>query len=426
MSVMLTVITCLDDTASDRLVQEMSFAGHDIVARVDTAHELVAALAGRVLDGAVVSATRRQLTLDVLAAADDAGIRLVAVAADDAERRYALSLGLFEVVDVRTPWSDVELLLRGGVAVPRDAASETGAGTVIAVWGPAGAPGRTTVAIQLAAELAFRGKNVALVDADTYGGAIAPCLGMLDESPSFAAACRLASRDSLTIAELERIASRYTSPRSEFWILSGIGRASRWPELGADRVSSVLGTCRRWVDYVIVDTGFNLEADEEISSDMFAPRRNAATLAALRQADRVVAVGAADPIGLSRFLRAHVELLEQVETAEISVVINRLRASSVGSNAQHQVRQTLHRFGGLDDAVFVPLDVAAVDAAVLSAQTIHDAAPRSPVRSAIAELVDTSILPSTTQAASRKEARRGARQARRAGPLRALRARRLG
>jgi MinD-like ATPase involved in chromosome partitioning or flagellar assembly len=426
MSVMLTVITCLDDTASDRLVQEMSFAGHDIVARVDTAHELVAALAGRVLDGAVVSATRRQLTLDVLAAADDAGIRLVAVAADDAERRYALSLGLFEVVDVRTPWSDVELLLRGGVAVPRDAASETGAGTVIAVWGPAGAPGRTTVAIQLAAELAFRGKTVALVDADTYGGAIAPCLGMLDESPSFAAACRLASRDSLTIAELERIASRYTSPRSEFWILSGIGRASRWPELGADRVSSVLGTCRRWVDYVIVDTGFNLEADEEISSDMFAPRRNAATLAALRQADRVVAVGAADPIGLSRFLRAHVELLEQVETAEISVVINRLRASSVGSNAQHQVRQTLHRFGGLDDAVFVPLDVAAVDTAVLSAQTIHDAAPRSPVRSAIAELVDTSILPSTTQAASRKEARRGARQARRAGPLRALRARRLG
>jgi MinD-like ATPase involved in chromosome partitioning or flagellar assembly len=422
----LAVITCLDETSSDRLGQEISFAGHDIVARVDTAHELVTALTGRMLDGAVVSATRRQLNLDVLAAADDAGIRLVAVAADDAERRYALSLGLFEVVDARTPWSDVELLLRGGVAVPGDAATASAAGTVVAVWGPAGAPGRTTVAIQLAAELASRGRTVALVDADTYGGSIAPSLGMLDESPSFAAACRLASRDSLTIAELERIASRYTSPRSEFWILTGIGRASRWPELGADRVSSVLSTCRRWVDYVIVDTGFNLEADEEIASDMFAPRRNAATLAALRQADKVVAVGAADPIGLSRFLRAHVELLEQVETAEISVVINRLRASSVGSNARHQVRQTLHRFGGLDDAVFVPLDVAAVDAAVLSAQTIHDAAPRSPVRSAIAELVDASILPAMAQAPSRREARRGSRQARRVGPLQALRARRLG
>jgi MinD-like ATPase involved in chromosome partitioning or flagellar assembly len=426
LSITLSVITCLDDTASDRLIQEISVAGHDIVARVDTAHELTAALAGRVIDGVVVSATRRQLTLDVLAAADDAGIRLVAVAADDAERRYALSLGLFEVVDARAPWSDVELLLRGGVAVPGGPSTESRAGTVIAVWGPAGAPGRTTVAIQLAAELAFRGRTVALVDADTYGGAIAPSLGMLDESPSFAAACRLASRDSLTVAELERIASRYSSPHSEFWILSGIGRASRWPELGADRVSTVLSTCRRWVDYVIVDTGFNLETDEEIASDMFAPRRNAATLTALRQADRVVAVGAADPVGLSRFLRAHVELLEQVETADISVVINRLRASSVGSNAEHQVRQTLHRFGGLDAAAFVPLDVNAVDAAVLSAQTIHDAAPRSPVRAAIAELVDSSILPPTPQAASRKEARRVDRRAHRVRPLQTLRARRLG
>jgi MinD-like ATPase involved in chromosome partitioning or flagellar assembly len=423
---MLSVITCLDDTAGDRLVQEISLADHDIVARVDTAHELSAAMRDHDLDGVVVSATRRHLTLDVLAQSDDAGIRLVAVAGDDAERRYALSLGLFEVVDARAPWSDIEQLLRGGAAVPRGPSPDRGTGSVIAVWGPAGAPGRTTVAIQLAAELASRGKTVTLVDADTYGGAVAPSLGMLDESPSFAAACRLASRDSLTLAELERIASRYSSPRSEFWILSGIGRASRWPELGADRVATVLSVCRQWVDHVIVDTGFNLETDEEIASDMYAPRRNAATLAALRQADHVIAVGGADPIGLSRFLRAHVDLLEQVETAKVSVVINRLRASSVGSNAQHQVQQTLRRFGGLDDAVFLPLDVAGVDAAVLSGKTILDAAPRSPVRTAIAQLVDRSILLTPARGTSRKEARREAQHRQRARPLQTLRARRLG
>ncbi|SMQ60862.1 hypothetical protein [Agreia sp. VKM Ac-1783] len=423
---MLSVVTCLADTAGDRLVREIRSADHDIVARVDSAHEVIDAIRGHSVDGVIVSATRRHLTLDVLAEADEAGVRIVAVADDDAARRYALSLGLFEVVDVHSPWNDIEVLLRGGVAVPLGAAPHSRRGTVIAVWGPAGAPGRTTVAIQLASELAFRGRTVALVDADTYGGAVAPSLGMLDESPSFAAACRLASRDSLTLAELERVASRYTSPRSEFWILSGIGRASRWPELGADRVTSVLSTCRQWVDYVVVDTGFNLETDEEIASDMFAPRRNAATLAALRQADHVVAVGAADPIGLSRFLRAHVDLLEQVETAQISVVINRLRASSVGSNAQHQVQQTLRRFGGLDNAVFVPLDVPGVDSAVLAGKTIHDAAPRSPVRSAIAHLVDVNILPPAAQGTSRKQARRAARQESKTGPLQTLRARRLG
>jgi len=42
-----------------------------------------------------------------------------------------------------------------------------------AVWGPKGAPGRTTVAVNLAFEAAAAGGEVLLVDADTYGGAVA-------------------------------------------------------------------------------------------------------------------------------------------------------------------------------------------------------------------------------------------------------------
>jgi Mrp family chromosome partitioning ATPase len=42
-----------------------------------------------------------------------------------------------------------------------------------AVWGPKGGPGRTTVAVNLAFEAAATGGEVLLVDADTYGGAVA-------------------------------------------------------------------------------------------------------------------------------------------------------------------------------------------------------------------------------------------------------------
>src|SRR5829696_211537 len=42
-----------------------------------------------------------------------------------------------------------------------------------AVWGPKGGPGRTTVAVNLAFEAAAAGGEVLLVDADTYGGAVA-------------------------------------------------------------------------------------------------------------------------------------------------------------------------------------------------------------------------------------------------------------
>ena len=62
---------------------------------------------------------------------------------------------------------------------------------------------------------------------------------------------------------------------------------------GVWATGETLEACRDWVEYVVVDTGFSLESDEEISSDLFAPRRNAATLAALRVADRIVAVGLA-------------------------------------------------------------------------------------------------------------------------------------
>ena len=50
----------------------------------------------------------------------------------------------------------------------------------MAVWGPAGAPGRTTVAVGLAAEIGRRHRTL-LVDADPYGGAVAQQLGVVDE-----------------------------------------------------------------------------------------------------------------------------------------------------------------------------------------------------------------------------------------------------
>lgn len=280
-----------------------------------------------------------------------------------------------------------------GITGPGAAVPAAGRGIVIAVWGPAGSPGRTSLAINIAAELASAGKTVALADVDTYSGSVAPTLGLLDEAPGFAAACRLAGTDALTNAELERIGQRYSSPQGSFWVLTGIGRPSRWPELSAERVGTALEQSRGWVDYTVVDTGFNLENDEEISSDVFAPRRNAATLQALRSADHIIAVGAADPVGLSRFLRAHVDLIDTIVTDRITVVMNRLRASVIGAAPSVQVSQSLERFGGVTDAVFVPHDPAVFDSALLRGSTLLDTSMRSPARVAIGALVRDRILP---------------------------------
>jgi MinD-like ATPase involved in chromosome partitioning or flagellar assembly len=347
--------------AEDRLSAEAARHGHEIVARCSTAHELASRIDAVSPDVAIVAATERHLTPSLISICDESGVRILALVGSAMDRRHASSLGLYESADLDADWPTVEkelaVLPARTTVLPEseqrevDAQAGTGStGTVLAVWGPAGAPGRTTVAINIAAELAAAGYSVALADVDTYSGSIAPALGMLDEAPGFAAACRLAGVDGLTRAELERIGQRYGSGRSSFWVLTGIGRPSRWPELSAQRVASTLQQCRLWVDFTVVDTGFSLEHDEEISSDLFAPRRNAASITALREADRVIAVGAADPVGLSRFLRAHVDLIETVAEGRVIVAMNKLRASAIGLNPVGQVAQTLSRFGGIESA----------------------------------------------------------------------------
>ena len=319
----------LDPATEDRLLADVVEHGHTIVARLVGWRDVLESLDVLAPDVVLVGAARATLSAELLAGCDERGIRLIALAAGDADRAHAAQLGLHEVLDRRAPWAEIDALVRGGVPVPSrlgDAERRARRSTaVIAVWGPAGAPGRTTLAVNLAAEIAASGHSVALVDADPYGGAIAPSLGLLDEAPGFASACRLAGGDALDRVELERIAQRYSAPRASFDVFTGLVGPSRWPELSRERVTAAIQAISARAEYVVIDTGFSLERDEELTSDQFAPRRNAATFASLAAADRVAVVGLADPVGLSRLLRGHGDLVDLVEPERIDVIVNRVR-----------------------------------------------------------------------------------------------------
>ncbi len=272
------------------LASEAARHGHELLGRASGAAEAASFVSSLHPDTLVVAADPRYLDDQVLAACDEHGTRVVALTTSDADRRFVAALGLYETTDATAPWSTVELAIAGPIR-PTEVSAPRARGTVITVWGPAGAPGRTTLAIGVASELAALGHSVVLADVDSHGASVAPALGMLDEAPGFAAACRLAASDALTTAELERIAQRYESPLGGFRVLTGIGRPSRWPELSAARVAAVIAQCRAWADFTVLDASSSLENDEELSSDLFAPRRNAATVTAVRDADRILAVG---------------------------------------------------------------------------------------------------------------------------------------
>ncbi|WP_166356213.1 AAA family ATPase [Phytoactinopolyspora limicola] len=256
-------------------------------------------------------------------------------------------------------------------------------GRLIAVWGPCGAPGRTTLAVNIAMESALIGQSTMLIDADTYGASVAQALGLLDEAPGLAGAARLANSGQLDVISLARYARRITP---QLHVLTGIVRPSRWTELRASALDAVWEQTRLVSAVTVVDCGFCLEEDESISFDSAAPRRNAATLSTLRAADAIVVVAAGDPIGLGRLVRGLDELAEVAPDTAAHVVVNRVRSSVAGADAEQQIAAALNRYAGRTPYGFVPYDPQALDAALLSGLTLAETTPRSPARQAIREL----------------------------------------
>src|SRR5690554_4605211 len=145
----------------DRVNAELVRHGHVVVARCDNADELASVLALSGAERVLVAAEPRYLTSRLMVEADAQGVRLVALAEGDTGSRFAASLGLQEVVLVDAGWEAVEAALRGddlrAVPATGSRSGQPTAGQVIAVWGPAGSPGRTTMAVNVAAELAAAG-----------------------------------------------------------------------------------------------------------------------------------------------------------------------------------------------------------------------------------------------------------------------------
>ncbi|MGV2903222.1 P-loop NTPase, partial [Microbacterium sp. AGC62] len=137
----------------------------------------------------IVTAARAVLTAELVSTCDRAGVRILPLGGADS--RLLGRLGLSAALPPEAAGWEVAAALRADadhVSAPRSLHPHR----VIAVWGPHGAPGRSRIAIELAVELARSGRATALVDADTVAPSLALLLGLSDDAPGIAAACRRA------------------------------------------------------------------------------------------------------------------------------------------------------------------------------------------------------------------------------------------
>ncbi|NUS74247.1 MAG: chromosome partitioning protein [Corynebacteriales bacterium] len=397
--------------------------GVTVVRRCVDVADLLAAAATGTARAAVLSADLHRLdsaTLTQLAAAKVAVVALVTPGDEAAERRL-LQFGVARVLPTDATAEKIVAALTSAshptitgraIADPRSALpppifppqdtekmpNPGAAGLVVAIWGPTGAPGRSTIALGIADEAARAGTRTLLIDADTYGGAIAQMLGLLDESPGLAAAARMENQGLLDITALQSLA-RGISPYLQ--VLTGITRADRWPELRPDAVEKLLSLSRNYAKLTIVDCGFCLEEDEELSFDTAAPRRNGATLAALTEADLIFVIGAADPLGVQRLARAITELGEMVPSSgnRIRAVINKLRPGPLPGKPEKEIRGVLQRFAGISHLEMVPYDRHTLDKAIARGITPAEAGGDTPLRKSFQQLVN--LINTLAPAASR-------------------------
>ena len=256
-------------------------------------------------------------------------------------------------------------------------------GKIVTVWGTHGAPGRSTIAFNLAALAAQQGQQVCLIDADTYAPSLDALMALEDTGSGLAILCSDADRAQLDEKKAGAIMERVPLKNGTFDFLSGITSSSRWPEVRARAFAEVLEWLKHRYDLVICDVAAPIEVDEELTFDGPAPRRNAATLTALACSDRVIALGEADVIGLPRLINLAREVQARPDLfapeTDVQYWLNRSRREAAGFNPEAKMRDNWARYLSVPLAGVIPYERKVMDRLRRNGEALLEVAPRHAV-----------------------------------------------
>ena len=397
---MIDLVLAVPDIDNEpQLVAAASLAGLRVVRRAVDAADLLACAAADPRIAIVVSAGVPRLSTDLLGRvlADDRAV--VGLAADDRQVERLAVLGLRTVVRTQADALATMQALAARLDIgpgeagfdspagPTDHAPTVDqAGRLVAVWGPPGAPGRTTTAIGLAMALARSGQRVCLVDADTHAPSIVPALGILDELSGVSVACRQAENGMLAPGSLRACCREVAGAVA---VLGGIPHAGRWADLREPALEALWRGAGAAFERVVVDVGATIESDATVAhgsgSPLLATRRNAAATTVLGVAEVVLVVARASTMGVARLLSSIGELDDVAPQAE------RVLALTADAAGQAREAERALRAAGLAMAV-VPLvrDRMRLERALRAGQDPYQTATRRERRAldALAAAVD--------------------------------------
>lgn len=301
-----------DRTVEQQIVHELPGLGFVIARRALDAPGMIEAASERGIDIALVTADLHRISEATLIALRERDVPVVVLARDETDAARFRELA--QILPARSPIATVASALREAatrgagatqqpiepqplVATGSQMPSQDRRGEVIAVASGKGAPGRTTVAIALAAELGRTGSTVALVDGDLRGGNVA---AYLDLDPRRGIVGVAASSGSLS----ERLEAEL-QPGPHCAVLAGAERPELAATLPADFLGAVVATLRTRFERVVVDLGVPAEPS------------------VVRAADAVVIVAGADLVAIWNVRTGLPALRQTAPNARMYLLVNR-------------------------------------------------------------------------------------------------------
>ena len=353
----------------------------ELVLRCVDRIELLAAVRGSDLDAIVFAGAPVWLDRQAVDEAKGSGIKLIGVVQVPAEADRLAALGATLMLADATGDEIVQRCLEDPLEVlgtPAGPQRPQVDGKVIAVWGPKGSPGRTTLAIELASHLARAHPGTLLIDADGYGGDILQLLGIVEELPTIVWAAQLAAKEELN-AERLAVELRRAVGNGPV-VLPGIARSDLWPEISEFGLRQLIALTRASFEFSVFDVGFCLEP-ESTGYPTGGEGRNFAARRLVADADDVVAICRGDALGIKNFLWSYQQLRTLCDPERIRIVVNRMARSG-----HWDVAELLQRHTGKRPVAFVPDVPADIVKAVAEGLPVSVRLPRSSITSGVVGL----------------------------------------
>ena len=272
---------------------------------------------------------------------------------------------------------------------------------VISCWGPAGSPGKSTIAANLACEMTLLGQRVLLIDLDTLAPSLAVTLGLVDTPAGLSACLRLADQNRLSIEEYQRLTVAIQVGRHELRFMSGLSSPARWREVTVERVSKMLTTLKGEFDQVVLDlpqaTNFQSNLNHPSTSSLVGEiTRDSLLIEVLERSSKVVLVTGSDPVSAHRFLVAKEYFDSNVQGTNPYLVVNRFRTSALGSRAKAELQETYLSLAQARIDAFIPDEPGNFDRALLNGLPLALLKRSSPARQAISDLARQLLLDSAS------------------------------